>query len=129
MSEPVDQGELRGRAARVVADYDAPYADPLRGRSGDRVSIDREKKTTIEGWLWCTDPAGRSGWVPEAYLEAGDRDGALRRDYDAIELTVRVGEGLAVHYEESGFYWVTHADGRQGWVPTESVRLLTEVSG
>jgi uncharacterized protein YgiM (DUF1202 family) len=107
--------------ARVVADYQAPYTNPIAGRKGESVLIDGARKTDCAGWVWGVNASGQGGWVPEAYLERqGDR-AWLRCDYDAIELTVRAGERLTVHKTESGFCWVTHEDGRHGWVPATHV--------
>jgi hypothetical protein len=109
---------------RVIADYEAPYPDPIRVRAGEIVAVDPEKKTNIAGWLWCTGKAGKSGWVPEAYLDRSGNTARLRGDYDAVELTIRVGNLLTAHKLESGFYWATDRNGRQGWVPAEHVELI-----
>jgi uncharacterized protein YgiM (DUF1202 family) len=111
-----------GSLVRVVADYQAPFPDPIRGKAGETVSVDLEKKTNIAGWVWCTGRGGRSGWVPEAYLERWGNTGRLRCDYDAIELSIFTGETLTVSKMESGFYWATSQDGRQGWVPVDHVK-------
>ena len=107
--------------ARVIAHYQAPYADPIAVQAGDEVSVDSTRKTDMAGWVWCTNRIGKSGWVPEAYLERKGDVGRLRCDYDAIELTVQVGDVLTVHKAESGFLWVTDQDGRTGWVPSTHV--------
>jgi uncharacterized protein YgiM (DUF1202 family) len=112
---------IDGSLVQVITDYQAPFPDPIRVKAGDVVNIDPEKKTDITGWVWCTSLSGRSGWVPAVYVDRRDNIGRLRCDYDAIELTIRVGELLTVHKMESGFYWVTDRNGRQGWVPMEHV--------
>jgi hypothetical protein len=106
---------------RVIAAYQAPYADPIRVNEGDEVVIDPDKRTNIPGWVWCTNRAGKSGWVPRTYVKYSGRAGKMLCDYDAIELTVHVGEMLTVHKAESDFYWVTSQEGRQGWVPMTHV--------
>ena len=118
----------RGRQekALVISDYDAPFPHPLRGRAGDRLSTDRSKATGIPGWIWCTAADGRSGWVPESYLRGDGANAFLLREYDAIELTVRTGDVLVIHAEESGFCWTENADGRHGWVPTTCLRRIAE---
>jgi hypothetical protein len=109
--------------ARVIADYQAPYPDPIVVIAGDEVSVDSSKKTDWAGWVWCTDRAGKSGWVPEAYIERHGDTGRMRRDYDAIELTVHVGELLTIHKAESGFLWATNQARQDGWVPSTHVEL------
>jgi len=115
------EAELR---VRVIAAYQAPYADPIRATAGEAVTVDGDKKTDIPGWVWCTDRLGRGGWVPERYLERHGTIGRLRCDYDAIELTIQAGEMLIVHKEESGFFWATDRTGRQGWVPVTHVEAV-----
>jgi len=109
--------------ARVIADYRAPYADPIVVSVGDEISIDSSKKTDLAGWVWCANRAGKSGWVPETYIERQGDLGYMRCDYNAIELTIRVGERLTVHKAESGFLWVTNQAGQDGWVPSTHVEV------
>lgn len=106
---------------RVIADYQAPFPNPIRVKAGDEITLDRDKKTDIQGWVWGTDRTGVGGWVPESYIEPhGDR-GMMRCDYDAIELSVHIGDILTFHKGESGFFWVSDKKGRQGWVPASHV--------
>ena len=107
---------------QVVADYQAPFPDPIRANQDDMVVIDMEKQTNIPGWVWCTHETGRSGWVPKAYVYIHGTHGKMVCDYDAIELTVNIGNILTVHKEESDFYWVTDQNGQQGWVPVSYVK-------
>ena len=111
--------------ARVMEDYEAPYADPIAASAGDEVSINRDKKTDLAGWVWCTNRAGQGGWVPESYIDDQGEKGTMRCDYAAIELTVRVGEILTVHKAESGFLWVTNQAEQDGWVPATHVEFGT----
>ena len=53
--------------------------------------------------------------------EHSGKAGKMLCDYNAIELTVYVGEILTVHKAESDFYWVTDQEGVQGWVPIAHV--------
>lgn len=108
-------------AVRVIADYQAPYPDPIQAEAGDVVVIDFGKKTEIQGWLWCANSAGKSGWVPINYIEIRGNQGTMLCNYNAIELTIRAGEKLTVHKEQSGFYWATNQSGKQGWVPVDHV--------
>jgi uncharacterized protein YgiM (DUF1202 family) len=110
-----------GSLARVVTDYQAPFPDPIRVKAGERVAIDPDKKTDIAGWAWCTSRAGKSGWVPDVYVDRHDNTGNMRCDYDAVELTIHAGDILTVSKMESSFYWVTDRNGRQGWVPAAHV--------
>jgi len=97
-------------------------ANPNRIRFGVGEVLRWERRPTEwEGWLWCTDAKGVTGWVPEAYVEklAAALCRTLR-EYHATELTVTPGEELDVQFAESGWLWSTTADGRTGWVPESS---------
>ena len=107
--------------ARVIADYQAPYPDPIRADAGDEISIDSSKKTDYASWVWCANRAGKSGWVPENYIERHGDKGYMRYEYNAIELTIHIGEILTLHKAESGFFWATDQTERQGWVPSTHV--------
>ncbi len=45
----------------------------------------------------------------------------MKRDYDATELSVEVGEVLTVEFEESHWAWATKESGESGWVPLENL--------
>ena len=111
---------------RVIKDYQAPYPDPIQAQAGDEVVVDPGKETDIMGWVWCINHAGKSGWVPSAYVEIeGDR-GRMLQDYNAIELTVHVGDVLTVHKTEGSFHLATDQKGQQGWVPVANVEPVGE---
>jgi hypothetical protein len=109
---------------RVIEEYQAPYPDPIRVHKGDEVMVDEHKRTDIAGWIWCTSRAGKSGWVPRAYIDLQGSAGKMQCDYSAVELTIQVGEILSVGKVESSFYWATNQSGQQGWVPMANVEQL-----
>ena len=109
---------------RVIEDYQTPYPDPIQVKAGDEVTVDRNKKTDILGWVWCTNQAGKSGWVPKAYIDLRGNAAKMRCDYTAIELTIHFGEILTVYKMESSFYWAANPAGQQGWVPMANVEPL-----
>jgi uncharacterized protein YgiM (DUF1202 family) len=109
---------------RVVESYQAPYPDPIQAKAGDEVAVDINKKTDIAGWVWCTNRAGKSGWVPTVGIEINGDRGRMLRDYNAVELTIHVGEILTVHKTESGFHWVTNQNHQQGWIPIANVEPI-----
>ena len=111
----------RNNFVRVIIDYQAPFPNPIQVNRGDMVTLDLRKKTNIPGWVWCFDESGRSGWVPDTYLEIQGTTGKLICNYDATELTVGVGEILTVHKEESEFYWVTSRNRQRGRIPVSHV--------
>jgi hypothetical protein len=117
---------MNSQTVRVIKEYQAPYPDPIQARAGDEVIVDPGKETDITGWVWCTSRDSKGGWVPSAYVEINGEHGRMRQDYNAIELTIRVGEILTVHKTESSFHWATNENGQQGWVPVAYVEPLGE---
>ncbi len=104
--------------------YTRPYPDPIRGKAGDAVTPDLGKTTDLFGWIWCSGPEGRGGWVPEAWIDRTAQPWRLRRDFNALELSVAAGDRLWIKFSESGFLWVTTERGETGWVPDACVELV-----
>lgn len=109
--------------ALVVQSYQRPFENPLSVSAGEGVNPNFDQSTAITGWVWCTAEDGRSGWTPEAWLIQSNGKWHLDRDYNAIELTVAVGEFLEIILEESGFYWARTENSESGWVPCENVSV------
>lgn len=115
-------GWIEGRRiCHVVADYHSPYTEPLAFGVGEELTAG-ERKSEWDGWVWCTNREGKSRWVPEAYVERKGNTCVMLRDYEATELSVRVGEVLTITgKEESGWVWCTNQAGQSGWVPGDNV--------
>ena len=113
---------------RVIQPHDASYTDPLAARAGDALQCGRVEKGPPEwpGWVWCTGPDGRSGWVPEGWLRIDGESSRLLRDYDAVELTAGVGEVLTGSVVAAGWLWAASPRGERGWVPLECLEALEE---
>lgn len=105
---------------QVIADYDSPYTEPFFLKKGETVQVGR-RDDEWPGWVWCTNTAGESRWVPEAYLS---RDGLVLRDYESTELTVKVGDVVTAVHQESGWHWCTNQSGQNGWVPLNVLQPL-----
>jgi len=75
-------------------------------------------------WIWCTNDAGKSDWVPENWVEIEGESCVMKRDYNAVELSVEVGEVVTIDFEESGWAWATKEGGESGWVPLDHLRRL-----
>jgi SH3-like domain-containing protein len=104
------------RRVRVRIDYVAQYPNPIRGRTGQSVTVVRRDSEYPE-WVWCIGPDGREGWVPLIVLQINEEDAVLVRDYDARELSVNAGDDVEVHEEIGGWMRVSSADGHTGWIP------------
>lgn len=102
------------RKAAVTADYSRAYPDPIAVSCGEALAIG-EEDSEYPGWIWCTNCAGKSGWVPLACV---DRSAARAiYDYSAAELTVREGDTVTLHKSENGWAWCANQAGESGWVP------------
>jgi hypothetical protein len=99
---------------RVSRGYTRVYTDPIAIQAGDPLTLGLEDDE-YPGWIWCTDPHGRSGWAPLAII---NRDAAVAlEDYSAAELSAAAGEVLVVEREESGWAFCRNAAGERGWLP------------
>ncbi len=113
------------RAGQVVRDYEVEYSDPMSVRAGERLEVS-EKVDPWQGnpawrWVWCTDPRGKSGWVPYNLIETRGQTAVARYDYSAIELPAKVGETLTIEGAESGWLWCANQQGQRGWIPMDHV--------
>lgn len=117
--------------AVVVADYEAPYADPIAVRAGDVVHPDAERtrETDFMGWTWCRGPDGREGWVPDAWMVRDSGGWTMQRDFAARELSVRAGERVTIEFSESGFVHARTVQGEVGWLPDAVLALVDEQRG
>ncbi len=109
------------RTSHVIRPHKATYPEPLVIKAGESVTVGRSD-TEYPGWIWCTHSSGRSAWVPERFLQRNGDFAVLLRDYDSTELTVDIGDQLALLGEESGWFWCRDGRGRLGWVPVTNVR-------
>jgi hypothetical protein len=123
MKNDSSKAGLQQRKGQVIKAYKSACPDPLVVKAGEELAVE-DKESEWSGWIWCTNKQGRNGWVPEKYIERkGDTCNALR-DYDAAELSARVGEKLSIIFEESGWVWCTRRNGEKGWIPLENIEVL-----
>ena len=108
---------------RVIKPHAPDSPDHLVVNRGERLTFER-RPTHWEGWLFCTTSDSRTGWIPDSYVDIDGTHCTMRRDYNAIELTVEVGDTLTAEYEESGWVFAHTSDKRTGWVPLENIELI-----
>jgi hypothetical protein len=106
---------------RVTTTYVSSVTDPVRFAVGETLACGHRDQLWTS-YVWCTDEAGRAGWVPDSYFsETGPHEATALRDYDATELTVARGEHLEVLDEAGGWLLCRSAAGMVGWVPSDHV--------
>jgi hypothetical protein len=113
-------------ADRLVSrDHVASYTrDVLHAHVGTVLTLVREDPDENPGWTWCKTEGHGKGWVHNSFIERRDEThGVLIEEYNAIELTVRVGDPVTVLDQRGGWSWVRTESGRVGWVPDESLRV------
>jgi hypothetical protein len=121
-----ERTDLASHDAFVTIDYTAQYQDPITLAAGETATLDGREEPWEENpdwiWVWGVNAAGKSGWIPRAWLRTEGSRGVALADYDARELTVAAGERVSAVREESGWAWcITDAD-RSGWVPLSHLR-------
>ena len=60
---------------------------------------------------------------PKQFLEISKDEGTFTRDYNAMELSLSVGDVLEVDEIVNGFGMAEKADGDRGWVPMKNLML------
>jgi len=110
---------------RVVKDYESPYPNSIVFQKGERVKVCKEFKEDPDwqNWIWCEGKNGKKAWVPEDYLNSDGRNGMFNREYNAMELSVQVGETLTVCEIVNGFGMSEKPDGSRGWVPMRNMEI------
>jgi hypothetical protein len=109
----------------VIKDYKSPYPDPIVFQKGEKVEVCQEFKEDPDwkNWIWCEGKDDKKAWVPKQYLNVDGRNGIFNRDYDAMELSVQVGEILVVYEIVNGFGMSEKPDGTKGWVPIRNMEI------
>jgi uncharacterized protein YgiM (DUF1202 family) len=108
---------------QVISNYESAYPDPLVFSKGEMLKIGTET-SDWPGWVWCTNENGKSGWTPRSYIAIYEKFCKALKDYNASEITVKVGQTLVAEKEESGWIWVTNKTGKSGWIPLKNVKKI-----
>lgn len=108
------------RKVRVKSPYHSPFPDPIKLKRGEKVKVEK-RVCEWSGWVWCEDIDGKTGWVPQSYVQIKGNSGKLLVDYDATELSVKKGEELKILKEESSWFWCRNRKGDSGWVRKDKV--------
>lgn len=109
--------------ARLVKPYAPEPGPPVQLQAGDLVYIG-EESLVYPGWVRIRVPDGRKTWAPEAYVRGNEgEEGRVLVDYDARELLVEKGAVVTLLLEIHGWTWVRTDDGREGWLPLETLEI------
>jgi Variant SH3 domain len=107
---------------RAVRGHEVPGRAPLRVAAGQRVTAE-QRDSPWPAFVFVTAEDGE-GWVPARFLDRSSGPATVLVPYDTTELATTAGEILTVvtRDAESGWIWARAANGREGWVPDDTVR-------
>jgi hypothetical protein len=110
---------------RVIRDYKSPYPDPIVFQKGEKVKVTKEFKEDPDwkNWIWCVGDNKKEAWAPKQYISIDGTNGVFKKDYNAMELTVQIGERLAVYEIINGFGMSENTNGIKGWVPIKNMEI------
>jgi hypothetical protein len=121
--ERMQQNTSSAQKVRAIAPHAAASTAPLKAKRGEFITCG-QSDDEWPGWIWCTNADGKSGWVPEVFIQMRGERGWMVRDYDATELSVREGEELQVEEEVSDWLLCVGEKGQRGWIPKRNVEVI-----
>jgi hypothetical protein len=118
---------MKPKHYEVTKDYKSPYPVPIVFQKGEKVKVEQEFKEDPdwENWFWCEGNSNKKAWVPKQYLDIAGVTAKIDRDYNAMELSVQVGEELVVYEIVNGFGMSEKTNGIRGWVPMKNMEQKT----
>ena len=111
----------------AVTFYRTPFPNPLIASQGTALHLKRHADEQ-PGWAYAVSPDEKEGFVPRSWLRTEGNKAILKRDYDATELNLEVGDQLEVTLVLDGWYLARRPDGEKGWIPERAVRVLQQGS-
>ena len=111
--------------AKVIKSHHSDIAIPFQAERGEHVRGE-EKPTQWEGWLYCKNKVGVTGWVPKTFVtQVKDSTDTYQftRDYNALEINAIKGEVVKIKEIESGWAKIENKSGEVGWIPLENLDL------
>lgn len=114
---------MKARYFRVIKEYESPYPEPIVFQEGEQAKVGEEFKEDPDwrNWVWCEGKDNKKAWVPKQYVNVDGTNGTFSKFYNAMELSVQVGEELLVNEIINGFGMSTKTDGAKGWVPMKNM--------
>lgn len=107
---------------RVIKDWQATYADPIRLEAGDVLYLTgRQDNWDGHLWLWAKSVGGLEGWIPDTIVSKANAGWVATEDYSAAELTCRTGQVVTGEKETHGWVFCRSLDGSTGWVPRKNL--------
>ena len=113
---------------RCIKEYLSPYPDSIMFSKGERVQIGEEYEGDPDwkDWIRCQASNNREAWIPKLYLVINEDEGVLLREYDALELSLSVGDVLEIREIVNGFGRAEKMNGEQGWAPMNHLEAVPD---
>lgn len=110
---------------RVINKHKRSFDVAPQVKAGDVVKFVRHDPKS-PGWFFGTTADGVEGYFPVAWFNVIEENkrATAQRPYDAMELTVDVGEVLEALDSAVGWLFVRAEDGKIGWVPLEKTETV-----
>lgn len=106
----------------MTKDYECAYNNPISVKKGELLIMYQEDTQWL-GWVWCESQEMIKGWVPKNIIVTQGTNHFALKDYDATELTSKVGERLEIIDFESGWCLCKNSQGKIGWIPEENIAI------
>jgi hypothetical protein len=113
------------RRVKIIEAYRAAYPTGVILKKGDTVTA-QKKESEWPDWSWCTGDGETFGWIPDSYLATKGERIIVKYNYDGTELTVAVGDKLAVLEGDTDWLRCLTDDGKVGWVPQANTTYMGE---
>ena len=110
----------------VIKEYISPYPKSIFFFAGEHIKVGKKSDDdpNWKGWIWCEGENSNKAWVPEQFIENKGKEGVLRQDYDALELSVFLGEEVNIYELVNGFGMGEKTDGTKGWIPLQNLEKI-----
>lgn len=105
----------------IIKSYTAQYINPITLFPRDEVTLGQEEtEEKWKGWIWATH-GGQAGWIPlQIIANRVENKARITAAYTARELSVSVGDQVAVSHTLNGWLWADFG-AVSGWIPAECV--------
>lgn len=119
----------KSKRYHVIAPYRSPYPEPIIFHRGELVALGDEftDDPDWKDWVWCRGENDNQAWCPKQYLRIEGEHGEFLRDYNALELSVEMGEELIITETIGGFGMAEKPNGERGWVPLKKLEKGSSV--
>jgi len=110
----------------VKEDYKSPYPGPILFERKEIVEVGDSYKGDPDwvDWVWCIGKNNNLAWVPKQYIHFRRGQWVLKRDYNAMELSIDIGDYVDIYEIVNGFGMAEKPDGKRGWVPMKHLRNM-----